>query len=523
MNRWVEWARRIAAAPRAPVVAGVLLVLLAVAESLLDARDTRLPSLVGGISETVPVGTITPAVSPHPPDNALYFLVFPLLALAATLPLLLLRALPGAVIVTATVVVSLTAFHTLTLAAAAALLISEYRLGRRGSPLAAVVLAAPFPVLALVMAASEPSGEGSLAVLVLASMAPTAALAGIAQRAHAQTLASAATRQVVEDSLLAHTARGERARIARELHDVVAHHISMVAVQAETARLATPGMPDAGAERLLAIGNTARAALTEMRRVLGVLREDAEAETAERRPQPGLRLHELNALLDEAREASGTVVRLVLSGTPEVFDPGVELAAYRIVQEALTNARRHAPGAAVDVELAYSAEALRVRVRDNGPGTAQGARRSVGGGDVDEWLLADRTHDGADGGAYGRAGGGTHGGGPGGRTGGPGGGRRDGTRGGGLGGSYGRTGGGRLAGAAWAGVRGGGQEEAGGWGRFLGRRRASLIVETPVLPVAGHGLSGMKERVAAVGGRFRAGAAPGGGFMVEAILPRAAE
>ncbi|MFI6479548.1 sensor histidine kinase [Nonomuraea sp. NPDC050663] len=526
MNRWVEWARRIAAAPRAPVIAGVLLVLLAVAEALLQARDTRLPSLVGGISETVPVGTIAPAVSPHPPDNSLYFLVFPLLALAATLPLLLLRALPGAVVVTATVVVSLTAFHTLTLAAAAALLISEYRLGRRGSPLAAVVLAAPFPVLALVMAASAPSGEASLAVLVLASMAPTAALAGIAQRAHAQTLASAATRQVVEDSLLAHTARGERARIARELHDVVAHHISMVAVQAETARLATPGMPEAGAERLLGIGNTARAALTEMRRVLGVLREDAEAETAERRPQPGLRLHELNALLDEAREASGTVVRLVLSGTPEVFDPGVELAAYRIVQEALTNARRHAPGAAVDVELTYSAEALRVRVRDNGPGTERGVQGPAGGGQTGGWLLTGAPQKGGEAGERLRT------------DGSPGDGRfHDGRREEGVDGelvgderarggkaSGGQASGGRVSGLAGrAGSRGGGREERSGLGRLFGWRRAAMVVDTPVLPVAGHGLSGMNERVAAVGGRFRAGPAPGGGFMVEAILPRAAE
>ena len=77
------------------------------------------------------------------------------------------------------------------------------------------------------------------------------------------------------DTLLEHAARGERARIARELHDVVAHHISMIAVQAETARLTTPGMPAEGARRLLAIGDTARTALTEMRRLLGVLREDA--------------------------------------------------------------------------------------------------------------------------------------------------------------------------------------------------------------------------------------------------------
>ena len=77
--------------------------------------------------------------------------------------------------------------------------------------------------------------------------------------------------------LAEHLARGERARIARELHDVVAHHISVIAVQAETARLTTPGLTAAGAQRFAAIGDTARAGLTEMRRLLGVLREDAQA------------------------------------------------------------------------------------------------------------------------------------------------------------------------------------------------------------------------------------------------------
>jgi signal transduction histidine kinase len=125
--------------------------------------------------------------------------------------------------------------------------------------------------------------------------------------------------------------------------------MSMVAVQAETARLTTPGMPPAGAERLRAIGDTARTALTEMRRLLGVLREEAQGELPERRPQSGLA--QLNELLDEARAASGTAIRLILRGRSLPLDPVVQLAAYRIVQEALTNARRHAPGAAVDVEL----------------------------------------------------------------------------------------------------------------------------------------------------------------------------
>jgi signal transduction histidine kinase len=223
-----------------------------------------------------------------------------------------------------------------------------------------------------------------------------------------------------------HLARGERARIARELHDVVAHHISVIAVQAETARLTTPGLPAAGAERFAAIGDTARAGLTEMRRLLGVLREDAQqaepdapmpastsaastsaaaastatastttapatsGPAADRHPQPGLA--QLGALIDEAREASGSVVRLIVSGPVTRLDPGVELAAYRIVQEALTNARRHAPGAAVDVELRYDSDLLRLRIRDNGPGPA--ARRTGHG------LLGMRERAAAAGGSF---------------------------------------------------------------------------------------------------------------------------
>jgi signal transduction histidine kinase len=174
-----------------------------------------------------------------------------------------------------------------------------------------------------------------------------------------------ASRQDIERSLLELTARGERARIARELHDVVAHHLSMISVQAETARLATEGLPPDGAARLRAIGDTARTALTEMRRLLGVLREDAGGEPT-RRPQPGLR--QLLELIDETRDATGAHARLLVRGRVAPLDPGVELAAYRIIQEALTNARRHAPGSAVDVELEYADDALRVRVRDNGPG-----------------------------------------------------------------------------------------------------------------------------------------------------------
>jgi signal transduction histidine kinase len=343
---WADRARRIATAPHASIVARGLLGLLAVAESIVQAQSAPPAAAFAG-------------------GPALYSLILGLVALATVVPLVLFWAKPAAcaAAVSAACVLSLTAFQTLTVAAVAAQLIAGYRLGRHGSPLLAMVLAAPYLVLAL---AGPAGSEVHVLTVLLASLAPAAALAGIALRARSEAIENRAAREVITGTLLEHTARGERARIARELHDVVAHHISMVVVQAETARLATPGMPAAGAQRLSDIGDTARAALTEMRRLLGVLRQDTQAETADRHPQPGLR--QLNDLVDAARDASGAATRLILHGPPATLDPGVELAAYRIIQEALTNARRHAPGAAVDVELHYADDGLRLRIRDNGPG-----------------------------------------------------------------------------------------------------------------------------------------------------------
>ncbi|OPC83986.1 hypothetical protein B4N89_26360 [Embleya scabrispora] len=254
--------------------------------------------------------------------------------------------------------------------AAAGLLPAALLLGLCATVPLALVARRPLAAPVLITAAAVPVGVLYDGVPIVASIAVligwTASLLGRLRGARIRSAAHDASRHALESTLLEFTARGERARIARELHDVVAHHISMISVQAETARLTTPGMPKEGAERLLAIGDTARAALTEMRRLLGVLREDAGAEPT-RRPQPGMQ--QLLELIDESRDHAGAGVRLIVRGRIAVLDPGVELAAYRIVQESLTNARRHAPGAAVDVLLDYTdEEVLLVRVRDNGPG-----------------------------------------------------------------------------------------------------------------------------------------------------------
>jgi signal transduction histidine kinase len=251
--------------------------------------------------------------------------------------------------------------------------LAAYFVAAKCRRLASVLLALPF-----VVAASAGMGQGRLSGLLVLALVVGAQFAGDARRQRGQAIAERdATRRAMTDTLRDQAAAQERARIARELHDVVAHHVSMVAVQAETARLTTEGMPPEGRDRLAAIGDTARDALTEMRRLLGVMRTDAPGE-AELAPQPGLA--RLEELLDDAR-AAGTDVRLHVDGDPVALPPGVDLTAYRVVQEALTNARRHAPGAAVEVDIHYRDESLRVRVRDDGPGpsgTGDGGHGLVG-------------------------------------------------------------------------------------------------------------------------------------------------
>jgi signal transduction histidine kinase len=200
----------------------------------------------------------------------------------------------------------------------------------------------------------------------------------------------------------------ERTRIARELHDVVAHHMSLIAVRAETAPYRLTGLPEAARAEFGALSEVAREALTEMRRLLGVLRHDEPAALA---PQP--QLADLPTLIDAARRA-GVSVELsappALGGVPS----GVGVCAYRIVQESLSNASQHAPGAVVTVSVGHDAGAVLLRVA-NGPGGPVGPSGSEHG--------------------------------------------------------------------------------------------------------TGHGLTGMRERVALLGGSLSAGPAPDGGFVVSAVLP----
>jgi signal transduction histidine kinase len=287
--------------------------------------------------------------------------------LFATLPLALLRRqlIAAAVLIVFGVFLALgDGSSTLTIAALLSLVIVLFHFAARYRRRWSVLIALPF----LVNAMSPVSGDyrGFPSVLLLLVVVAALAL-GDSRRERREAIAERdETRLAMADTLQDHAVMGERTRIARDLHDIVAHHVSAIAVQAETARLTTPGLPEQGREHLEAIGQTARDALDEMRRLLGVLREDDG--TAQRAPQPGLA--QLGELVDTAR-AAGTSVQLTVSGRVVPLPPGIDLCAYRILQEALTNARRHAPGAAVEVSIRYGASSLKLRVRDHGPGAGE--------------------------------------------------------------------------------------------------------------------------------------------------------
>ncbi|MFF1276027.1 sensor histidine kinase [Streptomyces marokkonensis] len=168
----------------------------------------------------------------------------------------------------------------------------------------------------------------------------------------------------------------ERSRIARELHDVVAHHMSVISIQAQVAPHLVPEPTDELKENLAGIRQNAVEALTELRRVLDVLRSE-HAAPGERSDAPQPTLDRLEALVENTR-AAGLTVTTEITGERRPLPPGVELSAYRIVQEALSNVLRHAPGATAHVTLAYDPQGLRVEVVNTGP--AREAPPSSGAG-----------------------------------------------------------------------------------------------------------------------------------------------
>jgi signal transduction histidine kinase len=203
----------------------------------------------------------------------------------------------------------------------------------------------------------------------------TAWVAGVTSRARRASLAAAEDRadraEAEIDRQAREAAAAERARIARELHDVVAHHVSLIAVQAEAAGSVLPGNPAQAARSVDIIGEVARQALAELRRLLGVLRGPSSP-AALAGLAPAVTLASLDTVLEQVRGA-GLPVELAVEGEPYPLAAGVDLTAYRIVQEALTNTLRHSSARSAAVTLSYEPDYLTVRVQDPGPRLNGGA------------------------------------------------------------------------------------------------------------------------------------------------------
>lgn len=187
------------------------------------------------------------------------------------------------------------------------------------------------------------------------------------RRAYFAELEERATRLEKEREAQAKVAvAAERARIARELHDVVAHNVSVMVVQADGAAYVLDTAPEQARQALETISGTGRQALAEMRRLLGVLRTGDVKESGEYVPQPDVR--QIEDLVEQVRSA-GLTVDFKVEGTPRSLPSGVELTAYRIVQEALTNSRKHGgPDVGASVRLVYFDDGLGLLVEDDGRG-----------------------------------------------------------------------------------------------------------------------------------------------------------
>ena len=207
-----------------------------------------------------------------------------------------------------------------------------------------------------------------IAVLQFA-VAGTLGILSRTRRSYLQAVETRAEQAEAErDRQVALAAAEERTRIARELHDVVAHHVSLMAVQSEAAAALLPGRPAEAGKAVDIIGQTAREALTELRRLLGVLRGPADVNgRAATSPAPSI--SELGEVLGQVRQA-GIAVNLRVEGCPGKLPPGVDLAAYRIVQEALTNTVKHSGASEAAVTVSYEPGYVTVSVTDTGNAAA---------------------------------------------------------------------------------------------------------------------------------------------------------
>ncbi|MFC8519721.1 sensor histidine kinase [Streptomyces sp. NPDC057257] len=287
------------------------------------------------------------------------------------LPLLWRRRRPMAAFVAVAVVFVLQWSLGAALRADVALFIALYSLALHGQlrrlPWACAVMAA-----GMVLVAVRVSGVVSVwdALFFLLSTAIAALAVGLMVRTRRAQLAGlrerAARLETERDQRIRLATATERARVAREMHDIVGHNLSVIITLADAGAYATDTAPERGKEALQLIGDTGRTALGELRRVLGVLREasDGTRQAPELSPQPGLA--DIETLCDGVRTAGLDIVYRTV-GEVDALDRGMQLTVYRIVQEALTNTLKHAgAGTSVNLSVLVEDERLVVRIRDNG-------------------------------------------------------------------------------------------------------------------------------------------------------------
>ncbi|TDB76261.1 sensor histidine kinase [Micromonospora sp. KC723] len=280
-------------------------------------------------------------------------------------PLAMLWAVMGTAVVAAMVTddraIMRVSFYTCVIAAYSAAVYSPYRMPALGSQLAAAVLYSQVQSSMLLPTVST----DAVAFLVLIPIAiATDGLRRWRHRADEERARTAALERE-RDEATRRAAEQERARIARELHDVVTHNVSMMVIQAGAARTVMAADPEQARQALLAVEAGGRAAMSELRHVMGLLtmNTDNPADPVQLVPQPGL--DRLDALVAGVR-AGGVPVELTVVGQPRAMPGGVELAAYRVVQEALTNTVKHAGGASATVVVEYGTDCLHVEVADTG-------------------------------------------------------------------------------------------------------------------------------------------------------------
>ena len=260
----------------------------------------------------------------------------------------------------------------------AALLVALYTVAAHQTRMRALLAAALLEAGAIMATIRwEPAGSPVRSLLFLSATVVAALFAGLTVASGSRYLAwmdeRARRLEVERDQQAVIAAAAERTRIARELHDIVSHSLSVVITLADAAAVVSHADPGRGAEAMTEVSEAGRRALTDMRAMLDVLRTEEPAGGLA--PQPGI--GELGALVERFR-ATGLPVDLAVAGTPFPLGAAAELTAYRIIQEALTNTLRHAEARSASVTISYEHPRVRVMVADDGTPKAPGAHRGHG-------------------------------------------------------------------------------------------------------------------------------------------------